>query len=110
MTNKIYSMLGMAKKAGKLLTGSDVCEKALKSGRISLIIISGDSSEGTAKKFRDMCSFRNIPYRIFGNRNTLGKSTGKDEIVIIGLQDKGFSNIILTMIDDTLIIGGKNNG
>ena len=110
MINKIYSMLGLAKKAGKLLTGSDVCERAIKSGKVTLVILSSDCAEGTAKKFKDMCSFRNVTYRILGDRYDLGKILGKDERVVVALCDKGFSDVILRMIDDSLLIGGEKNG
>ncbi len=98
--NKVYSMLGLAKKAGKLLGGSDVCERALKSGKITLLILSGDASEGTKKKFRDMCSYRSIPMRVFGDRNSLGRHTGCSERVVIGLCDRGFTEAILKLIDE----------
>ncbi len=98
--NKVYSMLGLAKKAGKLLGGSEVCERALKSGKITLLVLSSDASEGTEKKFRDMCSFRNIPLRQFGDRNSLGRYTGCSERVVIGLCDRGFSEAIMKLIDE----------
>lgn len=107
--NKIYSMIGFAKKAGKILTGSEVCEKALKSGKVKAIIISSDASKNTAKKFIDMCKYRSIPYRIFGMKDELGKYTGKEEIVVLGLCDKDFSNLILKLIDE-LENGGEEGG
>jgi ribosomal protein L7Ae-like RNA K-turn-binding protein len=107
MSNKIFSMLGLAKKAGKLLSGSDVCEHTIKSGKAALVIISSDSSDGTNKKFHDMCSYRRIPCRVFGDRYSLGKCTGKDERVVAVLIDKGFSDVILKMIDESLLNGGE---
>lgn len=107
MSDKIFSMLGLARKAGKLLSGSDVCEHAVKSGKVFLLIISGDSSEGTKKNFQDMCSYRRVPFRILGDRYRLGKCTGKDERVVIALTDKGFSDVILKMIDESNLMEVK---
>lgn len=105
--SKAYSMIGLAKKAGKIMTGSDVCERGLKARKIDLLIISQDASEGTTKNFECMCNHRNINYRIFGNRETLGKFTGKEEIVVVGICDRGFSDAICRLIDESLNIGGK---
>ena len=106
MNNKAYSMISLAKKAGKLMTGSDVCEIGLKSNKIDLLIISEDASEGTKKNFENMCKYRNIDFKMFGDRKSLGKFTGKDEIVIIGICDKGFSDAISRLIDESRNIGG----
>jgi len=111
MTNKIYSMLGLAMKAGKLITGSDVCERMIKSGKTVLVILASDCSEGTCKKFKDMCTYRNIPIRIFGDKQSLGKYTGKNERVVLALSDKGFSEVIGKMIDEiSSLSGGEMNG
>lgn len=99
-------MIGLAKKAGKILTGSDVCERGLKANKINLLIISEDASEGTKKNFQNMCKYRNISFKIFGNRETLGKFTGNDQIVVIGICDQGFSDVISGLIDEFGNIGG----
>lgn len=99
-------MISLAKKAGKIMTGSDVCEKGLKSNKIDLLIISEDASEGTRKSFVDMCKYRNVKFKIFGERAVLGRFIGRDEIVIIGICDKGFSDAISRLIDESRDIGG----
>ena len=106
ITNKAFSMIGLAKKAGKVMTGSDVCERGLKTNKIDLLIISEDASEGTTKSFKDMCNYRKIDFIVFGDRQTLGKFTGKDEIVVVGICDKGFSDVISRLIDESRNIGG----
>lgn len=99
-------MVSLAKKAGRIMSGSDVCEKGIKSNKIDLLIISEDASEGTKKNFIDACKYRNIDFRIFGERAELGKAIGRDEIVIIGICDTGFSDAISKLIDESRNIGG----
>lgn len=109
--NKIYSMLGLAKKAGNLLLGNDVCEKGLKAEKIKLIILSKDCSDRTAKNFTSICLSQSIPYRIFGDKYSLGKFTGKDEVAVAGLCDSQFADVILNLIDESaVILGGEKNG
>jgi ribosomal protein L7Ae-like RNA K-turn-binding protein len=110
MTNKIYSMLGIARKAGKLLLGSDVCDNGLKKGKINLLILAQDASDRTKKDFINACNYQKVPYRIYGERKYLGKFTGKDEIVVLGICSEDFSNVILPMIDHSISSGGGING
>ena len=53
--NRVYSMIGIAQKAGKLASGEFATEHAVKSGRAALVIVSDAASENTKKKFRNMC-------------------------------------------------------
>ena len=47
--NKIYSFIGLAKKAGKLLAGEYNCEKAIEKSAARLIIIARNASDNTKK-------------------------------------------------------------
>ena len=59
--NKVFSMLGLATKAGKTVSGEFSTEKALKDGKAAMVIVAEDASENTKKHFSAMCSYRNIP-------------------------------------------------
>jgi len=39
MLNKAERLLGLATRAGKVITGAELCEKAVKSGKAKLIIL-----------------------------------------------------------------------
>ena len=100
MTDRIYSFLGLATKAGKLISGDDTCEKALKAGKAKLVIISGDASHNTQKKFSDMCSYRNVELRVYGVKDELGKYIGKGTRSVVAILDREFSNRLIEMIDN----------
>ena len=53
--DKILSLVGLATRAGKTASGEFCTEKEVKTGRAALVIVAGDASENTKKKFRDMC-------------------------------------------------------
>ena len=55
MNNKFLGMLGLAKRAGKVQTGEDICSKAVKSGVSKLIIVACDASDNTKKSITDSC-------------------------------------------------------
>ena len=45
-------MLGIATKAGKTVTGEFSTEKAVKEGSAYLVVVAGDASNNTKKKFK----------------------------------------------------------
>ena len=89
MQNKILSLLGLAAKAGKVQSGEFAAEKAIKSANAYLVIVASDASDNTRKHFRDMCSYRDIPFYIYGTKNELGRCIGKESRASIALTDEG---------------------
>jgi len=100
MSDRIYSFLGLAARAGKLTSGDEACERALKAGKVYLIVVSEDASDNTKKKFREMCRYRNTALRFFGEKEKLGKFIGKDVRSVVAVADKNFAGHLVEMIDD----------
>lgn len=99
MIERIYSFLGLAAKARKLISGDETCEKTIKLEKAKLVIVSEDASDNTKKKFEDMCKYRNVDLRVFGLKQLLGKFTGKDIRSVIAITDAGFAGRLKEMID-----------
>lgn len=95
---KILSFLGLATRAGKLVSGEFVVEKTIKSGEAKLVIIAGDASDNTKKKFTNMCTYRNIPLAFISDRFEIGKVTGKEYRVSVAITDDGFANTIKSLL------------
>lgn len=111
MTNKIYSFLGLATKAGKLISGEDACERAIRYEKVGLVIVAEDASNNTKKKFEDMCRYRNIKIRFFGRKEFLGKYIGKDIRSVVAVCEKQFAQRLIEMIDGTNVESrGEQNG
>ncbi len=100
MVERIYSFLGLATKAGKLLSGEETCERSLKAGKVYLVIVSEDASDNTKKKFSDMCSYRNTDIRYFGEKELLGRCIGKKVRSVIAIAERGFAGHLKEMIDN----------
>ncbi len=109
--NKVYSLLGLAKKAGQLLSGDETVERTIRAGKAVLVIVAGDASENTKDKFKSMCSFREVSYREFGEKFELGRCTGKEVRSVISIQSKDFKNGLLKIIDNQISeAGGEGIG
>lgn len=85
------SLLGLAAKAGKIVSGEFATENALKAGKVFLVLVAEDASENTRKKFRDMCAYRNVPFYITGSKEVLGRAIGKEYRASLGVTDENFA-------------------
>ena len=92
--NSPLSVLGLAQRAGKLVSGDEAVLKAIRRREAKLVVVAADASEGTAKKYRDKCHYYHIPLVQFGTKAELGHHTGKAERVVIALTDDGFSELL----------------
>ncbi|MDI3310808.1 MAG: ribosomal L7Ae/L30e/S12e/Gadd45 family protein [Thermoanaerobacterium sp.] len=105
--NKFYSMLGLCRKAGKLIPGSVSVEKGIAKLNVCLVVISEDASENTKKKFITLCNANDIPYIIAGKMFYIGKSIGKGDTAVIGITDENLSNKLLAEAKEVLTNGGE---
>lgn len=94
---KIFNLLGLAQRAGKIISGELPVEKAIRSRKIKLIIIAEDASPGTKKKFCDMARFYHIKICYLLTKQSLGYCIGKDYRAILALNDAGFINQLINL-------------
>ena len=94
VNNKILSLIGLATRAGRLVSGEFSVEKSVKSGQGKLVIVAEDASDNTKKMYQDMCSFYQTPIRIFGTKEELGRWSGKAYRASICILDEGFAKSI----------------
>ena len=82
---KILNLLGLATKAGKIASGEFAAEKAVKSGKAHLVIVSEEASDNTRKMFQNMCTYYKVPIYFFGKERRTGARNGKRDAGISGL-------------------------
>ena len=87
-------MIGMAQKAGKVVSGEFATEKAVKTGKAFLVIVSDAASDNTKKMFRNMCTFYEVPMYTYGTEEELGHSMGKEFRASLAITDEGFAKSI----------------
>lgn len=97
--NKILSLIGMATKAGKTVSGEFCTEKEVKSGRAVLVIVADDASDNTKKKFKNMCDFYKVPIYFYNDKDTLGHAMGKEFRASLAILDEGFAKGIRKHMD-----------
>lgn len=101
MTEKVYGFIGLAMKAGKVISGETGCEKAIRSRKASLVIVSEDASLNTRKKFKDACSYYGISFCVFGEKEKIGRCLGKGVRSVIAITDENFSGRLTRLMEET---------
>lgn len=94
MENKIYGLLGLCIKAGKLSFGTEAVLEKINRNKAKLVIIAKDTSEKSKKRIIDICKRENIQYCIFGNIFENSMAIGKVNKAIIAIEDKNFAEAI----------------
>lgn len=104
-TDRIYGLLGLARKAGKISFGTESAIDTIERKKAKLVIVAKDSSDRTKHNFQNLCKKQNIPIRFYGTIEELSKCIGQNNKAVITIQDKNFSNEIVKKIDGGEIIG-----
>ena len=96
---RIFNMIGLATKAGKTVSGEFSTEKAVKSGKASVVIVSEEASANTQKMFTNMCTYYKVPIYIFGKKGELGSSMGKEMRASLAILDDGLAEAVVKQMN-----------
>ena len=99
MQNRVYGLIGLAMKAGKIKAGEFSVEKSIKQGKAKLVFVAEDASENTIKKFKNSCFHYRIPFYQYGNKDELGKIIGKEMRSSLSIEDEGFGKRIIGIMN-----------
>lgn len=93
--DKLLSMLGLAKRAGKVSTGAFICRKAISSRRARLVLLASDASENTKKAISDPCRHYGVKLIEYSDMESLGHATGGGDRAVVSVNDCNFAKAIL---------------
>ena len=96
---KVFSLLSLAQKAGYAGSGEFITEKSVKEGTARLVIVSSDASDNTKKMFNNMCAYYNVPIYIYGSKEELGHSIGKEFRASVVIRDEGMAKVVIKQIE-----------
>ncbi|HEY4553167.1 MAG TPA: YlxQ family RNA-binding protein [Bacillaceae bacterium] len=94
------SLLGLANRARKVISGEELVIKEVRSGRAKLVILSADASLNTGKKIQDKCSYYKVPVRFAATRAQLGHAIGKEARVAVAVTEEGFARKLASLLDE----------
>lgn len=100
MMDKLFSLLGLVKASGKMVTGQDHILKHIRNNQAKLVIVAKDAGPNTKKALRDKCEFYNVKYLEYGDIESLSHAIGKVNRVAVGILDEGFSKGLLAKLSE----------
>lgn len=95
--DKRLNYLGLARRAGYLVSGTDAViasMQSLKSTKAKLVLIASDASASTKEKIINKCYFYKIEYLDVFTTIELGNAVGLENPKVIAITDQGFANQI----------------
>lgn len=93
VTERIKSLVSMAAKAGKLAAGYSAVRDGLEKQAIFMLIFARDISAGTMEKILADADLR-IRRETLLTKDEIGAMLGREEVGVIGIQDRGFAESI----------------
>ena len=101
---RALNLIGLATKAGKTVSGEFSTEKAVKTEKAYLVVVSEEASDNTKKMFMNMCTYYKVPICYFGGKGELGHAMGKELRASLAVVDEGFARAIVKQMNT---IGGS---
>ena len=106
-------MIGLARRAGKLVFGTEMVRDAVRSEknensgkRPLLVFVSSDASENTLKRISDCCFFYSVPLvKADVTSEELGRMIGKtSDVACVAMTDKNMSDAVKGKIDESMFV------
>ncbi len=97
MNKRLISTVGLCRRAGKTVIGSDLVVKAVRGGECKIVLLASDASENTKKRITDKCATyktRLVPIPLTAEE--LGLAVGKSNgVATVGITDESLSVAVL---------------
>lgn len=98
MTDRVLSMIGLARKAGKLTSGEFLCEDAVRSGKACLVVLATDAAKNSSKNLTDSTNYYKVPLVVYGTKESLGNAIGCNQRAAVCITDPGIAQKIVSLI------------
>ncbi len=106
---KVFNLLGLSKRAGKLVTGEDLILKEIRNKTAKLIIVSEDCGKNTSKNLYNKAKYYEIEVIIAFSSEQISAAIGQQNRVAIAITDLGFSQKIKELINKGGYIDDRKN-
>ena len=103
MTDKerAFGMIGLAARAGKVVSGSDSVIGAIRSNNVKLLIITRDISRNSLDRIlKNMTGENEITCYSFSTSDELGDALGKPNRTVAAITDKSFAEGISAILEN----------
>jgi ribosomal protein L7Ae-like RNA K-turn-binding protein len=97
-TQAIYRMIGLARRAGRVIGGNDAVDKAIRQRQARLVIVAADAAGRTSRQIEQTAGRDRIAIAVFGEKQQLGHWTGSVNRAVLAIVDTHFASRLHEMI------------
>ena len=94
VNNKQAFALGLAQKAGKVVSGDFAVKSALKSGTVKLLVVAMDTAPNSKKELCYLAEQAEVPVVELLTRWELGSAMGKGQRAAAAITDSNFASML----------------
>ena len=102
---KLYGLIGLARRAGKVSFGTESSKEEIKKGKAKLVLIAENCSEKTKNNIKELAKMYKVPVYIVGTIEDLSQSIGQVNKAIIVIKEENFAKEIIKRINGGEVIG-----
>ena len=92
------ALLGMARRAGAVASGTGSTRRAVKEGRARLVLFAQDASETQRDKVMNLLRHGQTPRATVGTREALGSAVGSAPVSAVAVTDKEFAKELVARL------------
>ena len=85
------ALLGLARRAGAVVKGTDATRRSLRKGEVRLVISAEDGSETQLRKVLPLAKHEEVPVVRLGRRVELGAAVGSGPLTVLVITRASFS-------------------
>ncbi len=97
-SKKLSNLLGLAQRAGRVISGEELVVKAIQTGQAQLIFLAKDAGSNLTKKVTDKSNYYNIEVYTVFSALELSIAIGRNRKVL-AIVDTGFSKKMRTFME-----------
>lgn len=99
MADVVAHMLGLCKRAGKVVSGDTAVCNAIAKNKVNLIIMADDAAKRSKDKFVLLAKEKDIPVFYYSSKNELGVLLGKNPRTVVAITDEQLARGITGAIE-----------
>ncbi|MDQ3556759.1 MAG: L7Ae/L30e/S12e/Gadd45 family ribosomal protein [Gemmatimonadota bacterium] len=91
---RVLEMLGLAARAGALVTGTDAVRRSVREGAVQVVLLATDASPTQRQKLLPLLQARGVESLLRFSRERLGAAVGRGAVSAVGVCNEGFARRI----------------
>ena len=98
--NKVFGLLGLARRAGGVAPGTEAVRQAIRDGEARLVLLATDASRAQIEKVqRTLAGRPQVPHAVVGDRGTLGAALGLAPVTAVAVTHAAIAEKMRTELE-----------